>query len=315
MNSETGPKPASSLIDCKSWNWRRQAPPPAVLTGWFPSVGRTRTACIFLILVQELCESRGGRPGLAVLTSLMVSVDVKHYWTMLTHGSQLVPNMSNDIRGHEALLPQSHSVSLDSASSMCWSDTESRFGPAVRPVSGRRRFDSVSIVLSLTERKKKKKKKSGRKRRKERSEKLKITIKIRLLVKCILLQLQSNWRWVHWCCSRQNRIHFTNRRSEMTFCWQVRCSDFDMLLAEVFCFTSTETFGLLGTGAQDGHLHFHTASELWFDIRLLVFDPGFVGCTIDKDHQPKTRLLSDELTVLCEGFALASFVWSTRFRI
>ena len=28
------------------------------------------------------------------------------------------------------------------------------------------------------------------------------------------------------------------------------------------CFTSTETVGLLGTGAQDGHLHFHTAPEL-----------------------------------------------------
>ena len=27
--------------------------------------------------VQELCESRGGRPGLSVLTSLAVSVDVK----------------------------------------------------------------------------------------------------------------------------------------------------------------------------------------------------------------------------------------------
>ena len=25
------------------------------------------------------------------------------------------------------------------------------------------------------------------------------------------------------------------------------------------CFTSTETVGLLGTGAQDGHLNFHTA--------------------------------------------------------
>ena len=30
-----------------------------------------------VIIVQELCESRGGRPGLSVLTSLMVSVDVK----------------------------------------------------------------------------------------------------------------------------------------------------------------------------------------------------------------------------------------------
>ena len=33
----------------------------------------------FLHIVQELCESRGGRPGLSVLTSLLVSVDVKLY--------------------------------------------------------------------------------------------------------------------------------------------------------------------------------------------------------------------------------------------
>ena len=45
-----------------------------------------------IIIVQELCESRGGRPGLSVLTSLLVSVDVKLYWTMLWHWSQLVPN-------------------------------------------------------------------------------------------------------------------------------------------------------------------------------------------------------------------------------
>ena len=32
-----------------------------------------------LLIVQELCESRGGRPGLSVLTSLLVSVDVKIY--------------------------------------------------------------------------------------------------------------------------------------------------------------------------------------------------------------------------------------------
>ena len=31
------------------------------------------------VLVQELCESRGGRPVLSVLTSLLVSVDVKLY--------------------------------------------------------------------------------------------------------------------------------------------------------------------------------------------------------------------------------------------
>ena len=32
-----------------------------------------------LFIVQALCESRGGCPGLSVLTSLLVSVDVKIY--------------------------------------------------------------------------------------------------------------------------------------------------------------------------------------------------------------------------------------------
>ena len=31
------------------------------------------------VIVQELCESGGGRPGLSVLTRLLVSVDVKLY--------------------------------------------------------------------------------------------------------------------------------------------------------------------------------------------------------------------------------------------
>ena len=57
--------------------------------------------CAFILhncfIVQELCESRGGRPGLSVLTSLLVSVDVKIYCTVLRHWSQLVPNMSHDI--------------------------------------------------------------------------------------------------------------------------------------------------------------------------------------------------------------------------
>ena len=52
------------------------------------------------VIVQELCESRGSRPGLSVLTSLLVSVDVKNYCTVLRHWSQLVPNMSTNIRGH-----------------------------------------------------------------------------------------------------------------------------------------------------------------------------------------------------------------------
>ena len=34
---------------------------------------------LMIVIVQELCESRGGRPGLSVLTSLLASVDVKIY--------------------------------------------------------------------------------------------------------------------------------------------------------------------------------------------------------------------------------------------
>ena len=34
---------------------------------------------LYRLKVQELCESRGGRPGLSVLLSLLVSVDVKIY--------------------------------------------------------------------------------------------------------------------------------------------------------------------------------------------------------------------------------------------
>ena len=34
---------------------------------------------LLVVIVQELCESRGGRPGLSVLTSHPASVDVKLY--------------------------------------------------------------------------------------------------------------------------------------------------------------------------------------------------------------------------------------------
>ena len=68
--------------------------------------------------LRELCESRGGRPGLSVLMSLTVSVDVKQHWTMLRHWSQFVPNMSTDIRGHEAL-PHHHHHSSSQSSGLC----------------------------------------------------------------------------------------------------------------------------------------------------------------------------------------------------
>ena len=38
--------------------------------------------------------------------------------------------------------------------------------------------------------------------------------------------------------------------------------DVEVVLLADCCFTSTETIGLLGTRAQDGHLDFHTAPEL-----------------------------------------------------
>ena len=49
-----------------------------VLIGIFLSLYSQNVRAIAFI-VQELCESRGGRPGLSVLTSLTVSVDVKQY--------------------------------------------------------------------------------------------------------------------------------------------------------------------------------------------------------------------------------------------
>ena len=65
-------------------------------------------------------------------------------------------------------------------------------------------------------------------------------------------------------------------------------SDFGWL--SVAGFTSTETVGLLGTGAQDGHLDFNTATELWslmpyynsirYNNRLLLF---FTPC-LSIDH-------------------------------
>ena len=39
-------------------------------------------------IAQELCESRGGRPGLSVLTNLLASVDVRK--DLSNHASALV---------------------------------------------------------------------------------------------------------------------------------------------------------------------------------------------------------------------------------
>ena len=43
-------------------------------------------------------------------------------------------------------------------------------------------------------------------------------------------------------------------------------------------FTSTETVGVLGTGAQDGHLDFHTAPELWLDLHSQTSSTFCIVC-------------------------------------
>ena len=45
------------------------------------------------------------------------------------------------------------------------------------------------------------------------------------------------------------------------------------------CFTSTETAGLLGTGAQDIRLDFHTAPDLWLGLDDVELNA--LGCRVD----------------------------------
>ena len=71
---------------------------------------------------------------------------------------------------------------------------------------------------------------------------------------------------------------------------QILSSGFDMLEC---CFTSTETVGLLGTGAQDGHLDFHTAPELC-DVasNSVVLTVGVIKSTYKCSTVQYKRLLS-----------------------
>ena len=52
---------------------------PLVEVGGANRAKSERSKLMLGVIVQELCESRCGRPGLSVLTSLLVSVDVKLY--------------------------------------------------------------------------------------------------------------------------------------------------------------------------------------------------------------------------------------------
>ena len=51
------------------------------------------------------------------------------------------------------------------------------------------------------------------------------------------------------------------------------------------CFTSTKTVDLLGTGAQDVHLDFHTAPEFWWLCSYLSSE-GPAWCQITSDATP-----------------------------
>ena len=63
------------------------------------------------------------------------------------------------------------------------------------------------------------------------------------------------------------------------------------------CFTSTETVGLLGTGAQDGHLDFHTAPELCtLPLRHRLF-----SSICQQRHLPHSSTAVSGLSGLTEG--------------
>ena len=66
--------------------------------------------------------------------------------------------------------------------------------------------------------------------------------------------LLSNNPIVHhgWAVSQQVDTSKNTKATLYVVSWLVEC-----------CFTPTDTVGLLGTGAQDGHLDFHTPPELW----------------------------------------------------
>ena len=92
--------------------------------------------------------------------------------------------------------------------------------------------------------------------------------------------------------------HYTSSVSLNQRCclgWLVEC-----------CFTSTETAGLLGTGAQDGHLNFHTALELSIAVfcccrLLLLFSVAVAVVVVDFHTSPELSI-----TVFCRCFLLLS---------
>ena len=84
--------------------------------------------------------------------------------------------------------------------------------------------------------------------------------------KCQVTQSNSQWQR-KWKNSKTRQQNSCFRGSSKII--KKGCSSFELLLAEC-CFTSTVSVGLLGTGAQDGHLNFHTAPGLLTLFRVNV---------------------------------------------
>ena len=86
-------------------------------------------------------------------------------------------------------------------------------------------------------------------------------------------------------------------------------SFYEDVVAVECCFTSTKTVGLLGTGAQDGHLDFHTAPEFCYeDVPLVEF--VYLVFTRMSSESYRSRLrslwscLCDVFQVLMNSFGL-----------
>ena len=75
--STTPPLLTQTQIKPEMFEWSRHS----FFSFFFLTLGRMRLMfkCVLGRCVQELFESRDGRPGLSILTSLLVSVDVKNY--------------------------------------------------------------------------------------------------------------------------------------------------------------------------------------------------------------------------------------------
>ena len=70
-------------------------------------------SALFSNIVQELCESRGGRPGLSVLTSLLVSVDVNYIEPCFGIGDNLSLRCqltSEDVKHHFIIISSADSL-------------------------------------------------------------------------------------------------------------------------------------------------------------------------------------------------------------